>query len=69
MEKFVVLVRYKDEPGAATYRAQIMAENSYQAIEHARALYGNLLLSESAMAVSAHKPPENWQSYNQFVIF
>jgi hypothetical protein len=60
MEKFVVLVRYNNEPGAATYRAHITAENSYQAIEQARAMYGNLLLSESAMAVSAPKPPDNW---------
>ena len=49
--QWYVLVRTKDEPGAGVYRAYINADNSYNAIQQAKAMYGRLLLSEAAMPV------------------
>ena len=49
MTQFFVLVRTKDEAGAGVFRAYINADNSYNAIQMARAQYGVLLLSESAI--------------------
>lgn len=47
--RFLVMVRTKDEPGAGLMRVMIEADNSYNAIQIARAQYGRLLLSESAI--------------------
>ena len=52
IKPFYVLVRTKDEPGAGVYQAYINADNSYNAIQQAKALYGKLLLSESAVPVN-----------------
>ena len=46
--RFWVLVKYKDEPGAGYGRQYINANNPYEAIQMAKAMYGRLLLSESA---------------------
>lgn len=43
------MVRTKDEPGAAVMPCMIYADNSYNAIQMAKAQYGRLLLSESAI--------------------
>ena len=51
MRQFFVMVRTKDEPGAGAFKAYVNAENSYQAIQMAKALYGRLLLSEAAVPV------------------
>lgn len=51
MNTYCVLVRTKDEPGAGVTRAYVTAENTYAAIQMAKALYGRLLLSESVMPV------------------
>lgn len=48
MTRFSVLVKYKNEPGSGFYTAYVNASNAYEAIQTARALYGNLLISESA---------------------
>ena len=47
--KFMVLVRTKDEPGAAVIPILIEADNSYNAIQMAKAQYGSLLLTEMAI--------------------
>lgn len=52
--QWYVLVRTKDEPGAGVYQAYLNSDNSYNAIQQAKAMYGRLLLSEAAMPV-----PEN----------
>jgi hypothetical protein len=46
--RFWVLVKYKDEPGAGFARQYVNANNPYEAIQMAKALYGHLLISESA---------------------
>ena len=46
--QYWVLVKYKDEPGAGFSRQYINASNPYEAIQMAKALYGRLLISESA---------------------
>ena len=46
--QWFVQVRTKDEPGAMVIRQYVSADNSYEAIQMAKALYGRLLLSESA---------------------
>jgi hypothetical protein len=51
MNQYWVLVRYKDEPGAAASRVYINADNPYHAIQMARSMYGRLLISESANCV------------------
>ena len=43
-----VLVRYKDEAGAGFGKQYVTASNAYEAIRMAKALYGKLLISESA---------------------
>jgi hypothetical protein len=48
MNQYWVIVRTKDEPGAGTFRAIVNADNTYNATQTAKALYGRLLLSESA---------------------
>jgi len=48
------MVRTKDEPGAGVYEAIVYADNSYNAIQQAKALYGRLLLSESAIFVQTN---------------
>lgn len=50
--KFLVLVRTHNEPGAGLMRVIIEADNSYNAIQMAKAQYGSLLLSESAIPQS-----------------
>jgi hypothetical protein len=47
--KFIVMVRTKDEPGAMVMPVPITADNSYNAIQIAKAQFGRLLLSESAI--------------------
>ena len=56
MQQFYVLVRTKDEAGAGVYPAYINSDNSYNAIQQAKALYGRLLLSESAIPVNTWNP-------------
>ena len=46
--QYWVLVKYKDEPGAGFGRQYINASNPYEAVQMAKALYGRLLISESA---------------------
>ena len=46
--RFWVLVRYNDAPGSGFSRQHIYASNPYEAIQIARAMYGRLLISESA---------------------
>ena len=48
MNRYWVTVKYKDEPGAGFNRVYLNADNPYQAIQMARAMYGRLLISESA---------------------
>jgi len=43
-----VLVRYKDEPGSGFGKQYVTATNAYEAIQMAKAIYGRLLISESA---------------------
>lgn len=47
-----VLVRYKDEPGAGFGKQYINANNAYEAIQMAKALYGRLIISEGANLVA-----------------
>lgn len=49
MEQFMVLVKTKDEPGAGTFLAYLNARSIYEATQMAKAMYGRLLISESAM--------------------
>jgi hypothetical protein len=51
MNQYWVMVKYKDEPGAGFGRMYISADNPFQAIQMARAMYGRLLISESANPV------------------
>jgi len=51
MNTYWVMVKYKDEPGAGFSRAHINADNPFAAISMARAMYGRLLMSESAFPV------------------
>jgi hypothetical protein len=51
MNSYWVLVKYKDEPGAGFGRVVLNADNPYQAIQMAKAMYGRLLISESACPV------------------
>jgi hypothetical protein len=46
--QWCALVRYKDEPGAGFGKQYVTATNAYDAIQMAKALYGKLLISESA---------------------
>ena len=48
MNQYWVLVKYKDEPGAGFGRMYVNASNQYEAIQMAKAMYGRLLISESA---------------------
>lgn len=48
MNTYWVLVRLKDEPGAAVAKQFINASNPFEAISMARAMYGRLLLTECA---------------------
>lgn len=43
-----VLVRFKNEAGSGFARQYITATNAYEAIQMAKAFYGELLISESA---------------------
>ena len=49
--QFWVLVRYKDEPGSGLGKQDVTAANAYEAIQMAKALYGQLLISEGANLV------------------
>jgi hypothetical protein len=51
MNSYWVLVKYKDVPGAGFGRVVLNADNPYQAIQMAKAMYGRLLISESACPV------------------
>jgi hypothetical protein len=48
MNQYWVLVKYKDEPGAGFTRAVVYADNTFAATQMAKAMYGRLLISESA---------------------
>jgi len=48
MNRYWVMVKYKDEPGAGFGRVFLNADNPFQAIGMARSMYGRLLISESA---------------------
>jgi len=45
---FWVLVKTKDEPGAGFNKQYVSASTPYEAIQLAKAMYGRLLISESA---------------------
>jgi hypothetical protein len=49
MYKYYFLVYTNDRPGAAAYRTYINADTPYNALQMAKAQYGRLLLSQSAM--------------------
>lgn len=51
MNQYWVMVKYKDEPGSGFGRVTLMADNPFQAIQMAKAQYGRLLISESAVPV------------------
>jgi len=51
MKQYWVLVKFKDEPGAGFGKMYITANDPFQAISMARAMYGRLLISESACPV------------------
>lgn len=51
MNQYWVMVKYKDEPGAGFGRVVLNADNPFQAIQMAKAMYGRLLISESANPV------------------
>ena len=46
--QWFMLVQRKNEAGVAVCRQDLTASNSYEAIQMAEALHGNLLLSECA---------------------
>ena len=46
--RFWVLVKFKDEPGAGYCKQYINATTNYEAVQMAKALYGRLLMYESA---------------------
>ena len=48
MNSFWVMVKFKDEPGAGSSRVYLNADNCFAAINMAKAMYGRLLMSESA---------------------
>lgn len=50
-KQFFVMVRTSTEPGSMTYKAYVNSDNIYNATQQAKAMYGPLLLSESAMPV------------------
>jgi hypothetical protein len=49
MNSYKVMVKWKDEPGAGFSWVYITADNPFAAISQARAMYGRLLISESAV--------------------
>jgi hypothetical protein len=51
MKFYWVLVRYSTQPGSGANRVTIPANDPYQALQMAKALYGPLLLSECAVPV------------------
>ena len=51
MNQYWVMVKYEDTPGAGFNRVYLNAANPFQAIQMARAMYGRLLISESANPV------------------
>ena len=53
MNEYWVMVKYKDEPGAGFGRVYIRADNPYQAVQMAKAMYGRLLCAEIANPVLA----------------
>lgn len=50
-KRWRVLMRYKDEPGSCFGKQYVTATNAYEAIQMAKALYGNLLVSEGVALV------------------
>lgn len=50
-KQFFVMVRTSNEPGSMVYKAYVNADNVYNATQQAKAMYGTLLLSESAVPV------------------
>jgi len=49
MNTYKVMVRYSDTPGSAFGWTTVCADNPFQAISMARSMYGNLLISGSAV--------------------
>lgn len=52
MTRYMVMVRFKNEPGAAVGPMYLQAVSAAQAIEIAKSMYGPLLLSEYAMVAN-----------------
>jgi hypothetical protein len=48
--QWMVLVRFKDEPGAFVGRQYVTATNAIEALAMANALYGNLLVPNAVFA-------------------
>lgn len=46
------LVRYRDEPGSGFCKQYVTAASAYEATQMAKALYGKLLISETASLVA-----------------
>lgn len=51
MNQYWVMVKYKDEPGSGYGQVYVNANDPFQAIQLAKAMYGRLLISESANRV------------------
>ena len=50
-KRYGFLVKYKDEPGAGFGKQYVSASNPFEAAQMAKALYGRLLLTESAIEI------------------
>jgi hypothetical protein len=48
--QWMVLVRYKDEPGAGIARQYVTASSAIEALAIAKAIYGNLLVPNAVFA-------------------
>ena len=49
--QWIVLVRYKDEPGAYVSRQYVTASSAIEALAMAKAIYGNLLVPNAVFAL------------------
>lgn len=49
MNTYFVMIRLKDEPGAGVVKAYVTAPDPYSAFQMAKAQYGKLLVSQSAV--------------------
>lgn len=55
MNTYKVLVKWNADVGSGHSYVTINADSVYQAIQLAKAMYGNLLISESAISVQINK--------------